>query len=120
MDLSHAFIIADSLLSEKIVSKIHIMDKLAQYLNTVVRPKGVDVIQNWLHLAELYKVPKDVKDQCQHSENLSPSSDLFEYLCIANPSISILRKHLEEMYRTDVVDELPKAVLHGEKCSVLS
>ena len=100
-------------MKDVIVSKTDIMDVLVLHLDRSVCPglRGVPVTQRWEHLADQFKVPDDIKRQCESfSGKLSSSEALFEHLCAAFDSLTIgeLKSYLKKMGRNDVVTELEK------------
>ena len=87
-----------SLVKDTIVSKVRVMDMLALYLDRSVCPGSRDVplTQRWEHLADVFKVPEEKKRQCENfTGTLSPSENMFNYLCVTNDSLTI--KTIKEM-----------------------
>ena len=87
------------------------MDMLSLHLDRSVRlgRRGVPLTQRWEHLADEFKVPDEIKRQCENfTGKLSPSECMFEHLCMTNDSLSIeaLKVQLLKLKRKDVADEL--------------
>ena len=96
-----------------IVSNASAMDIISLHMDRSVYPgnKGVPVVQRWEHLADEFEVPNLTKKKCGNmSATLSPSERMFQHLRMNNPSLPIadLKKHLENVKRNDVVEELNK------------
>ena len=102
-----------SLVTDTIVSKVRVMDMLALYLDRSVCPGSRDVplTQRWEHLADVFKVPEEKKRQCENfTGTLSPSENMFNYLCVTNDSLTIktIKEKLKEIRRNDIVAKLQK------------
>ena len=102
-----------SLVTDTIVSKVRVMDMLALYLDRSVCPGSRDVplTQRWEHLADVFKVSEEKKRQCENfTGTLSPSENMFNYLCVTNDSLTIktIKEKLKEIRRNDIVAKLQK------------
>ena len=101
-----------SFLKDKIVSREDAMDVLILHLDrSVCLAPGIPAIQRWEHLADQFRVPDDVKSQCEHfSGKLSSSETFFEQLCATQDSLTVkeVKSGLKKLGRNDVVAELEK------------
>ena len=101
-----------SFLKDKIVSREDDMDVLILHLDrSVCLAPGILAIQPWEHLADQFRVPDDVKSQCENfSGKLSSSESLFEHLCATQDSLTVkeVKSCLKKLRRNDVVAELEK------------
>ena len=100
-------------MEDTIVSKVRVMDMLALYLDRSVCPGSRDVplTQRWEHLADEFKVPEEKKKQCENfTGTLSPSENMFNYLCVTNDSLIIktIKEKLKQIRRNDIVAKLQK------------
>ncbi|PFX16435.1 Snake venom metalloprotease inhibitor 02D01 [Stylophora pistillata] len=111
-----------SLSLDKIVDKEDVMDVLVLHLDrSVCFAPGIPAIQRWVHLADQFKVPDDVKSQCaDFSGKLSSSEALFEHLCAVQDALSVgeIKKKLKKLGRNDVVAELEKNSKLTDKSTV--
>ena len=101
-----------SFLKDKIVSREDAMDVLILHLDrSVCLAPGIPAIQRWEYLADQFRVPDDVKSQCENfSGKLSSSESLFEHLCATQDSLTVkeVKSCLKKLGRNDVVAELEK------------
>ncbi|XP_022804991.1 uncharacterized protein LOC111342211 [Stylophora pistillata] len=115
-------IMAGSFVKDKIVDKEDVMDVLVLHLDrSVCFAPGIPAIQRWVHLADQFKVPDDVKSQCaDFSGKLSSSEALFEHLCAVQDALSVgeIKKKLKKLGRNDVVAELEKNSKLTDKSTV--
>ena len=97
-----------------IVSKVDIMDVLTLHLDRSACPglRGVPVSKRWEHLADVFKVPDEIKRQCENftGNQLTPSEAMFECLCTTYDVLTMkkLKSDLSNLGRNDVVNELKK------------
>ena len=95
-------------MKDEIVSKTDIMDVLVLHLDRSVcrGVRGVPVTRRWEHLADQFKVPDEIKRECENftGNQLSPSEALFDHLCAAYDSLTIgeIKSYLKKLGRNDV------------------
>ena len=115
--------ITDSLVKEKIVANVHIMDELARSLDQPIYrgEQEPPIVQHWVHLAAEFGVPEDVVTKCQTNSQSSPSKHMFEFLEARDPNYSV--KHLKEglsvLSRNDLVKKVELCGLTGNFCNSL-
>ena len=94
------------------------MDELARQLDQPVCHGNQDMpsTQYWLHLAEEFKVSREVVIRCQHNPENSPSKNMLEFQEGRDPyfSVQMFKDALRDIARNDLVKMLEQCSLPGE------
>ena len=108
----------DSLVNEKIVTNVRIMDELARSLDQPIYrgEQEPPIVQHWEHLAAEFRVPEDVVTKCQTNPQFSPSKHMFGFLEARTPNFSVkeLNDGLSFISRNDLVKKIKQCGLAGE------
>ena len=86
------------------------MEKLAVKLDSTHQPGG---LKSWKHLSlDLGLSPRDIESLERPLILPSPSRQLFEYLTVTNPSITVrqLAEELQKINRHDAVAQLDRYI----------
>lgn len=99
--------IAASLVGERILASVTVMDKLALNLDNPTN------LSSWEHLAEEFDVPTENVKECELNPDSRPSKVMFDLLDTQKPNFSLeeLKTGLRGMPRNDLVKRVEQCGL---------
>ena len=108
----------ESLVKEKIVRNVRVLDLLACHLDqpSCFGKREVPIIQYWPHLAEEFEMSEDTVIKCQHNCESSPSKSMLEFQEGCEPQFTVLelKGELKDIGRNDLAKKLEQCNLPGK------
>ena len=107
---------ANDLVCNAVTDNTHLAERISLELDTGVKPVG-----NWKSLAGRLHIPMSKIYQFEMYSSQNPTAQLLRYLANFQKSLTvgILKKHLQEMSRNDVLLQIETFPLKGKMHFVL-